>query len=72
MRFAIFTWADPEGAGGLDPPEKSQNIGLLSNTGPDPLENHKAIKPAFNVLGHHRLANETPFKLVGGAIMARF
>ena len=31
------------------PPEKSQNIGFLSNTGPDPLKNHKATKPAFNV-----------------------
>ena len=37
------------GAGGLDPPEKLQNIGFLCNTGPDPLKNHKATKPAFNV-----------------------
>ena len=37
------------GTGGLDPPEKSQNIGFLSNTGPDPLKNHKATMPAFNV-----------------------
>ena len=29
--------------------KKSQNIGLLSNTGLDPLKNHKATKPAFNV-----------------------
>ena len=38
-------------AGGLDPPppENHKNIGFLSNTGPDPLENHKATKPAFNV-----------------------
>ena len=45
--------ADPEGAtGGPDPPptpEKSQNIGFLSNNGPDPPKNHKATKPAFNV-----------------------
>ena len=27
------------------PPEKSQNIGFLSNTGLDPLKNHKASKP---------------------------
>ena len=26
-----------------------KNIGFLSNTGPDPLENHKATKQAFNV-----------------------
>ena len=40
------------GTGGPDPPpppEKSQNLGFLSNTGPDLLKNHKATKPAFNV-----------------------
>ena len=33
-------------------PEKSQKYRVswhLSNTGPDPLKNHKAAKPAFNV-----------------------
>ena len=38
--------------GGVDrgtPPEKSQNIGVLSNTALDPLENHKATKPTFNI-----------------------
>ena len=34
--------------GGLNPPEKSQNIGFLSNTGPDPLKNYKS-KLEFNV-----------------------
>ena len=34
---------------GSRPPEKSQNIGFHSNTGLDPLKNHKAIKPVFNV-----------------------
>ena len=41
-----------KGAGGLDrppPPEKSQKLGFLSNTGPDPLKNHKAAKPELNV-----------------------
>ena len=39
-----------EGTGGLDPPpEKSQNLGFRSNTGPDPLKIYKATKPAFNV-----------------------
>ena len=33
-----------------------KNIGFLSNTGPDPLKNHKATKPLCNV----------------GPIMARF
>ena len=41
------TWADPEGGQGVS--ENSQNIGFLSNTGPDSLENHKVTKPTFNV-----------------------
>ena len=42
---------DPEGGtGGQDPPEKSQKYRVfVSNTGTDPLENHKATKAAFNV-----------------------
>ena len=35
--------ADPE------PPENSQNIGVLSNSGPDLLKNYEATEPAFNV-----------------------
>ena len=36
------------GTGGPDHPLKNhKNIGFLSNTGPDPLKNHKAAKPAF-------------------------
>ena len=31
------------------PSVNHKNIGFLSNTGPDPLKNHKATKPAFNV-----------------------
>ena len=46
------TWVDPErGTGGSDspPPLKNhKNIGYLSNTGQDPLKNHKASKPAFD------------------------
>ena len=35
---------------GPPPPlENYKNIGFLSNTGPDPLKNHKATKQAFNV-----------------------
>ena len=48
--------ADPEwGTGGPDPPLKNhQNLGFPSKTGPDPtgpnpLKNHKATKPEFNV-----------------------
>ena len=49
-RHMSISCADPErGTGGSDPPEKSQNIGSLSNPGPDPLKNHEATKPAFNV-----------------------
>ena len=33
---------------GPPPPEKLQNIGFLSNTGPVPLKNHKATNPAYN------------------------
>ena len=36
------------GKGGLEPSKKSPNIGFHSNTGLDPLKNHKATKPAFN------------------------
>ena len=36
------------GAGGPDPTLKNhKNIGFLSNTGPDPLANHKSTKPEF-------------------------
>ena len=49
--YVAETWADPEGrtGSGPPPPKKSQNIAFLSSTGPDPLKNHKAAKPAFNV-----------------------
>ena len=68
--------ADPEwGTGGPDPPpplENHRNIVFLSNTGPDPLNNHKATRLAFNV-GHHRPASEMPFKwrFAGGPMMAQ-
>ena len=29
--------------------KNDKNIGFLCNTGPDPLKNHKATEPAFNV-----------------------
>ena len=46
---------DPEGKGGQGvrtppPPKNRKNIGFLSNTGPDPLKNPNATKPAFNVV----------------------
>ena len=38
------------GTGGTDPHlENHKNIGFFSNTGSDPIKNHKATKPAINV-----------------------
>ena len=51
----LHTQIQTGGGGGTGSPtsplENHKNIGFLSNTGPDPLKNHKAtkIKPAFNV-----------------------
>ena len=49
--IADVSCADPDGGGqGIRTPLKNhKNIGFLSSTGPDPLKNHKAAKPAFNV-----------------------
>ena len=64
----LTTWADPEGGGGGGE-EKSQYIEFLSNTGPDPLKDHKATKPAFNV-GPSSARREMPFKWhVAGGLM---
>ena len=42
--------ADPEGGMGSGPLLKNHiNIWFLSNTSEDPLKNHKATKPAFDV-----------------------
>ena len=73
-----WPFADPEGGtGGPDPPplKNHKNIGFLSNTGQDPLKNHKATVPSQNsMLGHHRHVSKTPFKwrFAGGPMMARF
>ena len=55
------------GAGGPDPPpEKSQNIGFLSNTGQD-----RATKPAINVGPPSALQrNAIKWRFVGGPMMA--
>ena len=47
-------WIQREGKGVRNPPplpspRNHKNIGFLSNTGLDPLKNHKATKQAFNV-----------------------
>ena len=50
LGHVIYPCADKSGEQGVwTPPEKSQNIGFLSNTGLGPLKNHKATKPVFNV-----------------------
>ena len=49
------------GLTGVGPPGKSQSYRVPYNTGSDPLKNHKAINPAFNV-GPHWPASEMPFK----------
>ena len=42
--------ADPEGGQGAGLPLKNhKTIGFSSNTGTDPLKNHKVTKPALNV-----------------------
>ena len=48
------------GTGGPDSPEYLQNIGFLSNTGPDPPKKHK-VPSQNSMLGHHRPASETRF-----------
>ena len=48
-----FSWADSDGGQEVwtppPPPEKSQKVGVLSNTGLDPLKYLKATEPAFSV-----------------------
>ena len=74
-RIIMFTHVRIQGVGQgvrTPPPEKSQNIGFRSNSGPDPLKNYEATEPA-SMLGHHQHASETPFKwrFAGGPMMAR-
>ena len=61
------------GTGGPDPPEKSQNIGFLSETGPDPLKITK-LPNQHSMLGHHRCwmvfrwrADDGPFIVTFGS-----
>ena len=51
-----------EGTGGPDPPPpgKHKIIGLLSNSGPDPLKIAKLLSQ-HSMLGHHQHASEKPF-----------
>ena len=47
------------------PPWKITKIYFFSNTGPDSVENLKAthVPSQHYMTGHHRAANETPFKM---------
>ena len=49
--FTLSICADPEvgGGGGGGGLKNHKNIGSLSNTGPDPLKDHKSTKPEFSV-----------------------
>ena len=49
------------GTGGPDAPEKSQNIGFLSNIGPDPLK-IIMLPSQHSLLGNHQHSSEMPFK----------
>ena len=78
LRFLGISCADPEGGGGGGmgsgrPLKSHKNVGFLSNSGPDPLKNHK-LPSQYSMLGHHRLASEMPFKwrFTGWLMMAQF
>ena len=64
---ARIQWGDR----GPDPlAEKSQNI-VFCNTCPDPLKNHKANKPAFNVgpSSARKRADQGPLIVVFGSVL---
>ena len=59
-----------ETGGPISPAMKNhQNIGFLSNTGPDPLKNHKTTRPVFNV-GPSSTLKQNVVSLVGGLMPA--
>ena len=51
-------------------PGKPQSFRVPSKTGPDPMENHKATRPAFN--GGPSSACQFKWRFAGGLKMARF
>ena len=49
---SLFVCANPEGGQGVrTPPENNKNIGFLSNTGLDPLKNHKTSIQCWAIIG---------------------
>ena len=67
----ISPWADREGAGVRTTLKNKNNIGFLSNTGPDPLKITK-LSSQHSMLDHHRQASETTFewRSAGGPMIA--
>ena len=69
---------DPEGGGGggsdpPPPPRKMTKIkGFLSNTGPDPLENYKSFKRAFNVFCWVIIGSPAKRHLDGVSLSSRY
>ena len=82
LKLMNISCTDPEGGGGgggqgvriPHPLKNHKNIEFPSNTGPDPLKNHNATKPAASMFSHHRPASETPFKcrFTGGPMIVHF
>ena len=67
----ICSCAGPEGERGPDgSPERITKYRVLSNTGLDPLKNHKATKPAFNVGPSSAYQRNDIWRFVGGPMMA--
>ena len=47
--LGVMGGTSERGAGGPDPLKNHKNKGVLSNTGPDRMNNHKVTKSAFTV-----------------------
>ena len=61
-------WSRGGNRGSGSPLKNHKNMGFLSNTGPDPLKNHKATKSAFNfepLSAHQRNTILNGISLVG-------
>ena len=72
VKHENVAFADPEGGGGRGAGYTLWKITKkVSNTGPDPLKNHKAAKPEFNVgplLASQRNADDGPLILAFGCL----
>ena len=60
LGVAVHSCGLPEGEG-CGPMGNHNTIGFLSNTGSEPTKTRKATKSRL-MLGHNRLASETPFQ----------